>query len=151
MQMATFFPFFLNLIWIEFSHPGEASFSVIIMRQQLSLCKSGLYVHTHTHTERLMHIHSEMHTSSLHTQRAALSQIIFHLFDRFESLSQPKSVNVDSWSDMHICTHLYSVTYHCLGFEMGHRGKYALWRYKNIIVQAYSGSKSTVITPLVMD
>lgn len=38
-----------NLIRIEFSHPGEASFSVIIMKQQLSLCQSGLYMHTRMH------------------------------------------------------------------------------------------------------
>lgn len=134
MQMPTFLGFFLNLIWIEFSHPGEASFSVIIMKRQLSLCQSSLYMHT------LMHIRSQMHTSSLHTQRAALSRIIFHLLDHFESLSQPKSVSVGSWSDMQICTWerfpLYSVTYRWLEFEMGHKGKYALGRnIKNIIAR----------------
>lgn len=144
MQMPKFF----NLIWTEFSHPGEASFSVIIMRRQLSLFQSSLYMH------KLMHIRSQMHTSSLHTQRAALSQVIFHLFDHFESLSQPKSVNLASWSDMQICTwenvHLYSVTYRRLEFEMGHKGKYAHGRYKNIIAQTYTCSISTMITPLVM-
>ncbi len=150
MQIPMFLVFFfLNLIWTEFSHPGEASFSVIIMRRQLSLCQLSLYMHT------LMHIRSQMHTSSLHTQRAALSQIIFHLFDHFESVSLPKSVNVVSWSDMQICTWekfpLYSVTYHWLEFEMGRKGKYALGRYKNIIAQTYTCSNSTVITPQVMD
>lgn len=78
--------FLSYLNWASSVTLEEVSFSVIIMKQPLSLCQSGPCVHTHTP----MLIHSQMHMGSLHTQRASLSQIISHLFDHFESLSQPR-------------------------------------------------------------
>lgn len=88
MQMPTFF-FLSNLNWVQ--SPWR---SLILCHHNEAAAISVPVMPVYTHI--LMHIHSQMHTGSLHTQRAALSQIISHLFDHFESLSQPQTVNVGS-------------------------------------------------------